>query len=103
MKRASENRLAKRRYKRLKKKLESGIANIHIKKHTLGAQELLVRYGRTDVFCPELGREATVEKKIRRHQQYERFLDREAEVIRQERLRYSELGKFISLRNLTRE
>ena len=94
----SEGSLAKRRYKRLKKNLQLGRQNIHIKKHTPGAQELLIRYDRTEVFCPELGREATVEKRVRRHQQYERFLAREAEEMRQERLRYSELGKFMSSR-----
>ena len=103
MSKRSRDTLTKWRLSRLKRNLQLGRQNIHIKKYTLGAKELLIRFGRTDVFCPESGREQTVEKKVRRQKQYERFLDREAEIMRQERLRYSELGKFISGRELTRE
>ena len=103
MTRRSKSKLEEVRLERLRKNLESGKRNVHIKKPTYGAAELLEKYGRTDVFVPLPNRDQITNKKIRRHKQYERFLAKEAEIIRQEGLRYSELGRFMSSRNITRE
>ena len=98
MTRRSRARLEEVRLERLEKNLKAGKKNVHIKKATSGAAELLARYGRLDVFVPLPNREPKIDKKLRRQKQYERFLEREAEIMRQERLRYSELGKFMSSR-----
>ena len=95
MTKRSKNSLAKLRLKRLKKNLQLGRQNLHIKKYTPGAGKLLAQFGRTDIFCPEPLREPVAEKKVRRQKQYERMLKKEAEIIHQEQFADSELVRFL--------
>ena len=95
MARRSRAKLEEIRLKRLEKNLKSGKQNIHLKKPTCGAAELLTQYDRTDVFVPLPNRDRITNKKIRRQKQYERLLRKEREQDQKAGLRHSELVEFL--------